>query len=135
VRPRSDQTTLTPLVHAHLAVAVRPDGGRDGNRLRQTGQHRAGAGRPNRPVQYYDLELPADLEIKAVDFSATTYADVSGPPEGAVGSTVSGRAFVNVYAVHRTTGEQFLVLYEDVGRRSRPVQIIRFVPGTDPARP
>jgi hypothetical protein len=90
---------------------------------------------PTAQVQYYDLELPADLEIKAVDFSATTYADVSGPPEGAVGSTVSGRAFVNVYAVHRTTGEQFLVLYEDVGRRSRPVQIIRFVPGTDPARP
>jgi len=90
---------------------------------------------PTAQVQYYDLELPADLEIKAVDFSATTYANVSGPPEGAVGSTVSGRAFVKVYAVHRTTGEQFLVLYEDVGRRRRPVQIIRFVPGTDRARP
>jgi hypothetical protein len=46
---------------------------------------------PTAQVQYYDLELPADLEIKAVDFTATTYR--------------------------------------------RPVQIIRFVPGTDPARP
>jgi len=27
------------------------------------------------------------------------------------------------------------VLYEDVARRKRPVQIIRFVRGTDPARP
>ena len=70
-----------------------------------------------------------------MDFSATTFANVSGPPEGAVGSTISGRAFVKVYAVHRTTGEQFLLLYEDIARRRRPVQIIRFVPGADPARP
>jgi hypothetical protein len=90
---------------------------------------------PTAQVQYYDLELPADLEVKAVDFTATTFANVSGAPEGAVGSTVNGRAFVKVYAVHRTSGEQFLLLYEDITRRRRPVQIIRFVPGTDPARP
>jgi len=42
---------------------------------------------------------------------------------------------VRVYAVHKTTGEQFLLLYEDITRRKRPVQIIRFVPGTDAARP
>ena len=67
--------------------------------------------------------------------TATTYADVSGAPQGAIGSTVNGRAFVKVYAVHKTTGDQFLVLYEDITRRTRPVQIIRFVPGTDAARP
>jgi hypothetical protein len=90
---------------------------------------------PTAQILYYDLELPADLEVKAVDFSATTYADVSGAPQGAVGSTVNGRAFVKVYAVQKTTGEQFLLLYEDITRRKRPVQIIRFVPGTDAARP
>jgi hypothetical protein len=90
---------------------------------------------PTAQVQYYDLELPPDLEVKAVDFTATTFANVSGAPEGAVGSTVNGRAFVKVYAVHRASGEQFLLLYEDITRRKRPVQIIRFVPGTDPARP
>ena len=90
---------------------------------------------PTAQIQYYDLELPADLEIKAVDFSATTYADVSGAPQGAVGSTVNGRAFVKVYAVQKTTGEQVLLLYEDITRRRRPVQIIQFVPGTDAARP
>jgi len=90
---------------------------------------------PTAQIQYYDLELPADLEIRSVDFAATTYSDVSGAPQGAVGSTVNGRAFVKVYAVHKTTGEQFLLLYEDITRRNRPVQIIRFVPGTDPARP
>jgi hypothetical protein len=70
-----------------------------------------------------------------VDFSATTYSEVGGPPQGPVGSTVNGRAFVRVYAVHKTTGEQFLLLYEDITHRRRPVQIIRFVPGTDAARP
>lgn len=90
---------------------------------------------PTAQVQYYDLELPQDLEIRSVDFSATTYADVSGAPQGAVGTTVNGRAFVRVYAVHKTTGEQFLLLYEDITRRRRPVQIIRFVAGTDAARP
>ena len=76
-------------------------------------------------VQYHDLQLPRDLEVKAVDFTATTYADVSGV-NGMTSSSVAGRAFVKVYAVHRTTGEQFLLLYEDIANRSRPSQIIRF---------
>ena len=90
---------------------------------------------PTAQVQYYDLEVPPDLEIRSVDFSATMYSDVSGTPQGPVGSTVNGRAFVKVYAVEKTSGEQFLLLYEDIARRKRPVQIIRFVPGTDAARP
>jgi hypothetical protein len=89
---------------------------------------------PTAAVQRYDLELPPDLEVKSVDFSASTFTDVSGGPDGS-SSSVGGRAFVKVYAVHRTTGEQFLVLYEDVSNRRRPVQIIRFVRGGDPARP
>ena len=90
---------------------------------------------PAAAVQRYDLELPPDLDIKAVDFSATTFTDVSGAPNTGTSSSVGGRAFVKVYAVHRTTGEQFLVLYEDIQNRRRPIQIIRFVRGTDPARP
>jgi hypothetical protein len=80
---------------------------------------------PMTPVQYYDLQLPRDLEVKAVDFTATTYADVSGV-NGMTSSSVAGRAFVKVYAVHRTTGEQFLLLYEDIAHRAQPAQIIRF---------
>lgn len=90
---------------------------------------------PTTAVQYYDLEVPRDLEIKAVDFAATTFADVFGMPHSATVSSVGGRAFVKVYAVHRTTGEQFLLLYEDIARRTRPVQIIRFLGGPDSARP
>ena len=80
---------------------------------------------PTTEVQYYDLQLPRDLEVKAVDFTATTYADVSGI-NGSTSSSVAGRAFVKVYAVHRTTGEQYLLLYEDIAHRSRPAHVIRF---------
>ena len=82
---------------------------------------------PTSAIQYHDLEVPPDLEIKAVDFTATTFSDVSGAA-GSTSSSVGGRAFVKVYAVHRKTGEQFLLLYEDIVHRKRPVQIIRFRP-------
>ena len=90
---------------------------------------------PTAAVQYYDLEIPPGLEIRDVDFSAATFSDVFGAPGGATTSTASGRAFVKVYAVHRNTGEQFLLVYEDVARRRRPVQVIRFVQGTERLQP
>ena len=82
---------------------------------------------PTSAIQYHDLEVPPELEIKSVDFSATTFTDVGGS-QGVTSSSVGGRAFVKVYAVHRKTGEQFLLLYEDIARRKRPVQVIRFRP-------
>lgn len=82
---------------------------------------------PTAAVKHFDLEVPADLEVRMADFSATTFADVSGSG-GITSSSVGGRAFVKVYAVHRRTGEQFLLIYEDVARRRAPVQIIRFRP-------
>ncbi len=89
---------------------------------------------PTAAIQYYDLEVPADLEIKSVDFSATTFSDVSGTAS-TISSNVGGRAFVKVYAAHRTTGEQYLLLYEDIAHRRRPVQVIRFLRGPEVARP
>lgn len=90
---------------------------------------------PDAPVRYYDLEIPADLEVRSVDFSATTYTDVTGTHDSGPVSTVAGRAFVQVRAVHRTTGELYLLVYEDFARRRRPVHVIRLVPGTVPTRP
>jgi hypothetical protein len=80
---------------------------------------------PSASVQYYDLDIPSDLEIKAVDFTATTFTDVTGV-NGITSSNTSARGFVKVYAVQRRTGEQFLLLYEDIARRKRPIQVIHF---------
>jgi hypothetical protein len=90
---------------------------------------------PSAPIQYYDLDVPADLEVRSVDFSATTFADASGLPGGAVSSTVGGRAFVRVHAVRRDSREQVLLLYEDIAHRRRPIQVIRFHPSVEQTTP
>jgi hypothetical protein len=85
---------------------------------------------PTDPVKHYDLDIPEALEIKAVTFDATAFSDVSG--SGNVTSTqMGGRAFLKVYAVHRQTGEQYLLIYEDIAHRKTPVQVIRFRPVPD----
>lgn len=85
---------------------------------------------PGDPVQYYDLDLPSSLEIRSADFAAALFTDVSGGSE-LVGSQVGGRGFLKVYAVDRQNGQQYLLIYEDIRGRKRPVQVIRFhaVPG------
>ena len=90
---------------------------------------------PAADVQRLDLELPPDLDVRGIDFAPTTYADVRGTPDVGTSSRVAGRAFVKVWAVHRRTGEQYLVLYEDIAHRRRPTQIIHFAPGRERASP
>jgi hypothetical protein len=80
---------------------------------------------PTDPVQHYDLEVPAALEIRSVDFDASLFSDVSGGAE-VVGTQVGGRGFLKVYAVHKETGEQYLLIYENIRERKQPVQVIRF---------
>lgn len=89
---------------------------------------------PSASIQFYDLEVPSDLEIKAVDFTATSFTDVYGF-EGSTGSSTSARGFIKVYAIQRRTGEQFLLVYEDVARRKKPVQVIHFRATSDVVLP
>jgi hypothetical protein len=89
---------------------------------------------PDAPIQFYALDIPSDLEIKAIDFTATSFTDVSGF-NGTTSSSTSGRAFVKVYAVQRRTGEQFLLVYEDVARRKKPIEVIHFRPASDMVLP
>jgi hypothetical protein len=87
--------------------------------------------KPNDPVTHYELEIPDALEVKAVSFDATTFGDVTGTAGVGVDTKVGGRAFLKVYAVHRQTGDQYLLLYEDIVRRKTPVQVVRFRPVSD----
>ena len=80
---------------------------------------------PADPVQYYDIDLPGSLDIKSVTFDAALFTDVSRGPD-LTGSRVGGRGFLKVYAVDRQTGAQYLLIYEDIRERKRPVQVIRF---------
>jgi len=89
---------------------------------------------PVTSVQYYDLDIPSDLEIKTVDFGATPFTYVNGF-NGNTSSTTSVETFVKVYAVQRQTGEQFMLVYEDIARHKRPTQVIHFRPVLDAMSP
>jgi len=86
---------------------------------------------PADPVQHYSLRIPDSLEIKAVDFDAALYPNVSGGEFG-VDTKLGGRAFVKVYAVHRKTGETYLLVFEDIAQRRDPVLVIRFEGSSGP---
>ena len=81
------------------------------------------------------LEIPEGMEIRSIDYDATMYSDVSGTSGnfGVTSTSVGGRAFVKVVAVERSTGEQVLLLYENILERSGPIQIIRFRSSARPA--
>jgi hypothetical protein len=81
--------------------------------------------KPTDAVRYYDLEVPADMEIKAVDFSATSFVDVGGM-NGNTSTTSTGRGFIKAFATHKKTGEQYLLIYEDPANRKQPIQVIHF---------
>ena len=85
---------------------------------------------PSDPIQYYDLDLPESLQVQSIEFTATTFSAVSGSG-GTSSSKAGGRAFLQVYAIHRDTGEQYVLLYEDIANRKQPVQVIRFRPTSD----
>ena len=85
---------------------------------------------PGDPIQHYDLNIPESLQVQSVEFAATTFSEVAGYG-GSTASEVGGRAFIQVHAIHRQTGEQYLLLYEDIANRKQPVQVIRFLPTSD----
>jgi hypothetical protein len=82
---------------------------------------------PSDPIAHHEIEIPEGLEIKSVSFDATTFGDVGGNEFG-IATQVGGRAFLKVHAIHFRTRDQYLLVYEDIGRRKTPVQIIRFRP-------
>ena len=84
---------------------------------------------PDAAVQNFELEIPQNLEVRNVDFSAVAYSDVSGSG-GLVGSSTVGRGFLKVYAFDRGSGESVLLLYENIAKRKQPVQVIRFRPAS-----
>jgi hypothetical protein len=86
------------------------------------------------PPQRYDVEVPPNLEIKSADYSVAILSDVGGN-RGSTSSRLEERDLVKIYAVDRTTHEEFLLVYEDVEHRKQPVQIIRLVKGVAPVVP
>ena len=84
-------------------------------------------------IERNDLEIPRDLEVRSASYSVTGLADVGGM-NGSTSSSVELRPLLTVYAVSRTTGEQLLLIYDDLTQRKQPSRIIRIVPASDSGR-
>ena len=70
------------------------------------------------------LRLPEGLQVVSVDYDAELYLPSSNGSTSFEGEV--GRAFINVLAVDRETGTQYLLIYENLAQNSRPLQVIRF---------
>jgi hypothetical protein len=80
-------------------------------------------------VERSDLEIPRDLEVRSASYSVTGLPDVSGIG-GNTSSNVQVRPILTVYAVRRATGEQLLLVYDDLAQRKQPSRIVRLVAGS-----
>ena len=85
------------------------------------------------PVERSDLEIPPDLEVRSASYSMTGLPNVSGT-NGSTYSDVQVRPLLTVYAVRRATGEQLLLIYDDLSQRKQPSRIVRLVAGSDSLR-
>lgn len=84
-------------------------------------------------VERTDLEIPRDLEVRSANYSVTGLPDVTGF-NGTTFSNVQVRPILTVYAVRRATGEQLLLVYDDLAQRKQPSRIVRLVAGADSLR-
>ena len=84
-------------------------------------------------VERSDLEIPRDLDVRSASYSVTGLADVSGM-NGSTSSSVQVRPILTVYAVRRGTGEQLLLIYDDLAQRKEPSRIVRLVASSDSLR-
>lgn len=72
--------------------------------------------KPTDPIRHNHLEVPVWLEIISVDFAAAMH--------GGDEKRTRGRGFLTVFGRHRESGKYHLLLYEDISRRTAPIEII-----------
>jgi len=77
---------------------------------------------PDDVVISQKLIIPEEFEVLSTDFVTTMATD----PYGEKGETTIGRAFIKLHCRHKVTGKDYLLIYEDLENRSKPIQIIKF---------
>ena len=76
------------------------------------------------PAPEYRIEVPDGYEIRSVDYDASLVGIASG--NGNVTTTnVRGRGVVAIYATERATGQEVVLVYDDVQNRPTPSAVIR----------
>ena len=82
------------------------------------------------PYQYR-IEVPDGYEILSVDYDAALVGIASGENTS---TKVSGRGVVTVYARERATGDEVVLVYDDLLARPTPTALIRVERSADGAQ-
>lgn len=79
----------------------------------------------------YRIVVPPEYEVRSVDYDAALVGIASGDNTSTV---VSGRGVVSVYAVHRPSGAEVVLVYDDVQARPTPSAVIWLDRDEEPGR-
>lgn len=71
---------------------------------------------PEDPVRHFQLQVPDSLEVVSVDYDIVIWEDAKENP--------AGRGFVKVVARNRVTSAFVLMLFEDIAKRTEPIEVI-----------
>ena len=76
------------------------------------------------PPPEYRIQIPDGYDVRSVDYDASLVGIASGN-QYSTSTDVRGRGVVAVYAVERATGQEVVLVYDDVAARPTPTAILR----------
>ena len=74
------------------------------------------------PPPEYSVQIPDGYDVRSVDYDAALVGIASGEYTS---TRVAGRGVVTVCAVERATGDEVVLVYDDVQSRPTPTAVIR----------
>ena len=74
------------------------------------------------PAPEYRIDVPDGYDVRSVDYDASLVGIASGERTS---TRVAGRGVVAIYAVERATGQEVVLVYDDVQNRPAPSAVIR----------
>ena len=79
---------------------------------------------PRELAYQYRVEIPDGYEVRSVDYDAALVGLASGDSSG-TSTSVAGRGVLAVYAVETATGDEVVLVYDDILARRTPTAIVR----------
>ena len=80
------------------------------------------------PPPEYRIQIPDGYDVRSVDYDASLVGIASGN-QYSTSTDVRGRGVVAVYAVERATGDEVVLIYDDVAARPTHTAILRLERG------
>lgn len=77
------------------------------------------------PPPQYRVVVPEGYDVLSVDYDASLVGIASGEDTS---TEVKGRGVLAIHAVERATGDEVVLVYDDIQGRPRPSAIIRLDP-------